>query len=139
MVQKNTLGAGKQEPSPKHVQNLITSAVSQIHCISFVILVPCPTESIDVGSNFFFFFVKERERLVSLWKMQSWKNLETKDFQIGLKSQIQIDPICLSLSAVWRAAMLALIALLGFREFFKVIGTGCAPRSSFFLNVEEKP
>ena len=33
--------------------------------------------------------------------------------------------------------MFALIALLGFRQSFKVIGTGCALRSSFFLNEGE--
>ena len=68
----------KQEPSPKLVQNLTVSAISQIHCVSFVILLPWPTESTDVGRDFF--FLRKRERPVSLWKMQSWKNLETKDF-----------------------------------------------------------
>lgn len=67
----------------KACSNLIALTISQIHCISSVICFYNPCNLLTQAVTFF--FLRKRKRLVSLWKIQVWENLEAINLYIGWK------------------------------------------------------
>ena len=85
-----------------------------------------------------FFFKEERKTCLSL-ENAIVEKLGNKRFLVWPEESDPNRPNLFVIICSVESWMFALIALLGFRQSFKETGTGWAPRSSFFLNVVEKP